>query len=57
MRSLFESTIRSVPSASTTLMRCTLISPKFCGAAGWPNAASATTTSAPPLTRRTRAAR
>jgi hypothetical protein len=39
IRSLFDRTIRSVPSASTTLMRWTVISPKFCGPAGWPNAA------------------
>src|SRR5258706_561690 len=31
MRSLFEITIRSVPLASTTLIRSTVISPRFCG--------------------------
>src|SRR5438477_2567448 len=42
MRSLFEITSRSVPSASTTLMRSTVISPRFCGRALCLNADTAT---------------
>jgi hypothetical protein len=38
MRSLFEMTSLSVPSASTILMRSAVISPRFCGFAGWRNA-------------------
>jgi putative ABC transport system permease protein len=39
IRSLFEMTRRSVPSASTTFKRSTVISPNFCGADAWRNAA------------------
>ena len=43
MRSLLEITIRSVPSASATLRRCTVISSNF--GVAWRNAPVASTTS------------